>query len=400
MTAEMPPTASGRHEGVVERAFPDYGFIAGKGIEKDVYFKAIWYRGSPPLREGDEVTFELRIYGNDLQAQSLLRRDEEIRNIPSSRQERSSLLPMGSIFSWAYLGHLPDTFDKLATLALDEDWDFQDSTNGGRKFLILESYLRHTFDRLVLENKVVINADSSYSAFNTGLVDSRYETIYALFKLNKGGRAAWRLQGFCIAGEELEGHTLVRQFNPLPALAHYFDEPGDLLFDTRVGKPELDWRHVVIERLDRYPFEFLRDHWPSHFPKEYVLGLMNREERKKYFVELGEAIERDDRTYRLIMNRVKDAVALSIKRTAWNFKTAVPQYYPRVRRLQLLLPLCLISDDRPDLALTVEKTNVGSYLGHTVLPLDWAYKNARLICRPDSDWLEPKSIDNETDDDD
>ncbi|MCH8297896.1 MAG: DUF3825 domain-containing protein [Chloroflexi bacterium] len=44
------------------------------------------------------------------------------------------------------------------------------------------------------------------------------------------------------------------------------------------------------------------------------------------------------------------------------------------------------------MALPVEKTISGNYLGHTVLPLDWAYKNARLICRPDSDWLVPETI--------
>ena len=102
--------------------------------------------------------------------------------------------------------------------------------------------------------------------------------------------------------------------------------------------------------------------------------------------------EQDNRTYRRIINRVKDAVDLSIKRVSWNFKTAIPQYYPRVARLQLLLPLCLVSDERVDLALAVEKTPSGSYLGHTVLPLDWAYTNARLICRPGSDWLTPKEI--------
>jgi hypothetical protein len=89
---------------------------------------------------------------------------------------------------------------------------------------------------------------------------------------------------------------------------------------------------------------------------------------------------------------VKDAVDLSIKRVSWNFKTAIPQYYPRVQQLQLLLPLCLVSDERVDLVLAVERTESGSYLGHTILPLDWAYKNARLICRPDSDWLAPKHI--------
>jgi hypothetical protein len=44
------------------------------------------------------------------------------------------------------------------------------------------------------------------------------------------------------------------------------------------------------------------------------------------------------------------------------------------------------------MALAVEKTASGSYLGHTMLPLDWAYKNARLVCRPDSDWLDTEEI--------
>ncbi|MCH8989880.1 MAG: DUF3825 domain-containing protein [Chloroflexi bacterium] len=34
----------------------------------------------------------------------------------------------------------------------------------------------------------------------------------------------------------------------------------------------------------------------------------------------------------------------------------------------------------------------GNYFGHTVIPFDWAYRNARLICRPDSDWLVPETI--------
>jgi len=46
----------------------------------------------------------------------------------------------------------------------------------------------------------------------------------------------------------------------------------------------------------------------------------------------------------------------------------------------------------PTVALAVEKTPSGNYLGHTVLALDWAYKNARLICRPDSDWLDAQEI--------
>ncbi|MEI8140973.1 MAG: DUF3825 domain-containing protein [bacterium] len=34
----------------------------------------------------------------------------------------------------------------------------------------------------------------------------------------------------------------------------------------------------------------------------------------------------------------------------------------------------------------------GAYVGRTILELDWVYNNARLIARPDSDWLTPNII--------
>lgn len=69
-----------------------------------------------------------------------------------------------------------------------------------------------------------------------------------------------------------------------------------------------------------------------------------------------------------------------------NYKTAVPQYYKG--KIQLLIPICLINENVPDLALVVSKNEIGNqYLGHTCLTLDMAYNNARLIARPDSIWL-------------
>lgn len=47
----------------------------------------------------------------------------------------------------------------------------------------------------------------------------------------------------------------------------------------------------------------------------------------------------------------------------------------------------------------VEKADSGKYLAHTILPLDWAYKNARMVCRPDSNWLIPNRIKVETNED-
>lgn len=72
------------------------------------------------------------------------------------------------------------------------------------------------------------------------------------------------------------------------------------------------------------------------------------------------------------------------KRVSENYKLAIPQYFDG--KIQLLLPLCLQSDSKPDLALVV--TKVGNYYqGHTCLTLDMAYNNARLIAKPESNWL-------------
>ena len=56
--------------------------------------------------------------------------------------------------------------------------------------------------------------------------------------------------------------------------------------------------------------------------------------------------------------------------------------------MQLLLPLCLLKPDVADLALVVARVG-DAYHGSTVLTLDMAYNNARLLARPDSEWLVP-----------
>ena len=94
----------------------------------------------------------------------------------------------------------------------------------------------------------------------------------------------------------------------------------------------------------------------------------------------------------MLKSRLDAAVELALKRVRWNFKTAIPVYFPTNNRMNMLLPLALVSDEVIDIALVVEKTDSGNYLGHTILPLDWAYNNARLVCRPNSEWLSPDLI--------
>ena len=78
---------------------------------------------------------------------------------------------------------------------------------------------------------------------------------------------------------------------------------------------------------------------------------------------------------------------MALKRVEWNYKTAIPMYFPTENKGSLLLPLALVDENRIDLALVVERQPSGAYQGQTVLPLNLAYCNSRLVARPDSDWL-------------
>jgi hypothetical protein len=55
------------------------------------------------------------------------------------------------------------------------------------------------------------------------------------------------------------------------------------------------------------------------------------------------------------------------------------------------MPLDVAGSGTADLALVVSPVGVAAYCGHTVLTLEMAYTNARLVARPDSDWLRPQA---------
>ena len=64
----------------------------------------------------------------------------------------------------------------------------------------------------------------------------------------------------------------------------------------------------------------------------------------------------------------------------------------KTNQMSFLIPLCLTSDSVVDIALVVSKTATGKYEGSTILTLDWAYTDARLVGRPGMDWLSANHI--------
>ena len=313
-----------------------------------------------------------------------------------------SVSPKDALEKFAYLGDWNTFLRDLADKALPEKWGFD--TNNESDLTILKMYIKYTFYRLQLEDKICISDDQKLAAFNTGLVNYAYEDIYACFVPNsERGASKWKYQCFCIKAERGDGKSrgmgkrLVESFKVLPQPASYFNKKDDLLMDL---EKELhpDYQHIIVDNIDRLPLEFISEQARDIKEiRDLVEEIRVAPKHLKYrlYDELREMIDDTDaghKVFNRMLNRIKDAIDLAKKKVRWNFKTALPCYYPTTNVMSLMLPLALMDDDTANVALVVEKTKSGTYLGQTILKLQDAYIDSRLICRPNSEWLNTEDI--------
>lgn len=218
--------------------------------------------------------------------------------------------------------------EQLSQIASPENWANNTYPNNG----ILANYIVKTYDKLVSERKIIIG--QNHALFNTGLFTKYYEPIYAY---QTGTEISF------LTAYELSSIGI----SDRPERANYFEKPELLLFDWHYPI-DVYYKHILDDERNK-----------SRLPKE--------------FLESSNMV-----------NVLNGAIDTMKKRISSNYKLAIPQYYEG--KIQLLLPLCLMSDDKPDVAIAVTKKET-CYQGHTCLTLDMAYNNARLIAKPESNWL-------------
>lgn len=336
-----------RYLGVVEQFDMGFGFIKSS-INDQKYFihhSEVVGSGFKKIEEGYEVEFSDGYSEKGPVAKNVIIRDT-----------RTGLEKFASFADW-------DTSIKELALSYaqreDGNWDYINKKTG--KFPVLESYVTYTFLRLQKENKIKYatkyenKKEFKYACFNTGLATTKQEEIFAYFEHKDNFQGNKPKEGYlkqplwifkCF---DRESNRMMNHFVDKPELPNYFQNAAELIYEsTKRLIPDYD--HILDDREQRFPKEF-------------------RELSKSQQVE-----------------RIKSAIDSALTRIRRNYKTAIPQYYSD--SIQLLLPLCITTAETADVALVVAREGE-VYRANTILPLDWAYNNARLLAKPDREWLNP-----------
>ncbi len=301
--------------------------------------------------------------------------------MPSEANE--SLTPYEKLIAFAWFSSAKDStvngiiamIKELQTKTLDENWSIE----------YLQYYFYFTFDRLLYEDsrvtsdqEIKIRKGNGYAIFNTGLVDSCYYPLYALFKKNIKGRQEWVFNGFHTEFERIISSVKKKEgWKDLPKPARFYDSPDDLIFDVESQIDVINWEHIIIDNIDRIPYKFICTYRPEGFILEE-----NPSNPREYFEHLREAVKQDQYTYRKLVELFDAAMKRAINHATWNFHYAIPMYYPRRKKVSMLLPLVL-EDNREhhvDLAMVLERdAEHKGYSVNTIMTLKQVFCNVRLI---------------------
>lgn len=376
------------------------------------------FRNRIEFRTGDPSKHEAPVQARDLKTSE---KEQPIIDIPTRVSEKTLRPKQGS-----YIGDAIDKFayfpkpkstpgvlgwdaainDLAVNIALDERWYYNDEDKLTKP--ILKNYLSYTFERLQYEDEIErkkaqkekrqphlkILENEKNAIFNTGLVDSIYDPIYAFFSRNTGKYASvtqpWVFIAFATANSYYQ--NIITDFAYKPIRAEYFTNPSDLYYDCNAQKPTINWEHIIKDNIERLPIGFVKKGATEGFPFIDNVDALPKPQRRDYYDKLALAIYNDEDWLQFLTTRFRNALDIALSRVAWNYKTAIPVYYVTDHKLSLLLPLALEKKGVIDVALVCEHkvdetSGVNNYVGRTIFTLQMAYNNARLITRPDSDWL-------------
>lgn len=220
----------------------------------------------------------------------------------------------------------------------------------------LYNYLEYTFLRLqTLENEhpgiyFISSVDKKNICFNSGLQDTL-------------------------------GNDLILSFRSLLPRPGYQD--SDWAFDT-ILTPQCDAYRSLFGQVAPELAWYTKDSRDYVYNTEYAL---NSELHEHVFLRAKERCGFTDFPDEATRNYLSGVISNLIPKIKRNYKVAIPIYYVKEQKMQLLLPFQVKYGLS---AFLVERDdNHKIYMIKTILDMDQAFFAARLITRPDGDWLDP-----------
>lgn len=258
----------------------------------------------------------------------------------------------------------PEFLEDIAKSTIPESWKYKNKPSG-INHPILKSYLENILNRLIKEsndgkqNKLVYSKNREYVLFNTNLLDKYFHEVIIVGETNEVNGEFKIKNPFRSTGMGQLRKLGFNSGNAIPP--QFFDDVNEVIFQTswQIDKDYDTFTHIIEERRDRFPIEY------KDTPTEELAAKFD--------------------------NAIDFAVALAQR----NYKFIVPMYRPQRDKIQLLMPIYLKGtySDQPDFAVILTPNKeLAMYEPETILPLDAAYQNARLIAKPEESWLNPEKI--------
>lgn len=230
----------------------------------------------------------------------------------------------------------------LADIAEPEIWSFSDTENS-----ILIKYIKGTFKQCYKQNKVLYTDDGCYCCVNTGLLTPNGNDIMMIFEKNNiPDKQPWFLKAF----RDYTERQYMDLFKDKPEMATYTDNYE--LFYFNPNYPIIvSSDHILDDNWDR--IQSVAPSLSKTVAKALMVGVIEETKRK-------------------------------IKR---NLRLVVPQYYKG--QIMYLMPVRIPLDDDSfvTMALAVELTASNKYRANTIFTKEVAYEKARLLMKPESNWL-------------
>ncbi|KRN28815.1 hypothetical protein IV38_GL001020 [Lactobacillus selangorensis] len=276
---------------------------------------------------------------------------------------------------------------------------------------ILESYIGATISKIILDYYHLIDTNApqkeidhtmtistnykndSYALFNTGLLSEYGDDILLLVKLYHFNPEH--------PSFTMNHPMLVTSAEDLNDRAHNKDKSpifGEKM--TQIDSNELDkitpTQYLTKQTLKSIIFD----------PDIEIVGLDTQEFQNHFFKDNNNRLPygfKDNPRYANIA--LKAGIDLAIRNARRNYKYIVPQYRVKARNerndqdpFQFLIPIVMDTKNinlGPSFALIVDEENRQGgpvYVAKTIISLEMAYNNARVICKPDDSWLNRRTL--------